>query len=227
MLSSDFTETGKLIPLSRPWDVTAVNSTTVIVTLPFNKQLQYVHVKPGLQLGNIIELDKKCFGVDVSGEEIFISCHNNPGAGEIRVLDMDGTLKRRLGASDEQNTSYMFISPSFVAVSASTGNIYVSDWETDKVTCISDSGEVMYQFEDPELKDPSGMYIDVEDYLIVCGTESDTVLVITDSGKKDKTLITLNNHVMTPISVAFRQSDKTLVVGFWYGFQASKLIPIA
>lgn len=78
MHSCDYTmkDTGSLKLQSGPMDVSAVNSSTVIITLPGRKQLQYVHVMPQFKLSSNIQLDKRCNSVAEVGDEIFTSCYN-------------------------------------------------------------------------------------------------------------------------------------------------------
>lgn len=76
MHSCDYTMKGSLKLQLGPVDVSAVNSSTVIITLPGRKQLQYVHVMPQFKLSSNIQLDKRCNSVAVVGDEIFTSCYN-------------------------------------------------------------------------------------------------------------------------------------------------------
>ena len=84
-----------------PHDVSVVDDKTVIITLPWSKQLQYVQVFPQLALGRVLKLDKMCWVVHVTCGKIFTSCHNNPGKGEVRILGLDGNLLQRLGINQD------------------------------------------------------------------------------------------------------------------------------
>ena len=211
LLSSDFRMLDSLELQSQPWDVSAVNTTTVLITLPLSRQLQYIHVMSKFQPSSQIQLDKECWGIDVVGDEIFTSCHNNPGQGEIRVLNMEGTLKRRLGVS--HGNSYMFRAPDYLTVNPDTGYIYVSDWDTDNVTCLSSAGDIVYRYGDQELNNPDGIYVDHFGTVIVCGRSSRNVHVITASGKKHRVLLTLSDGLWWPQSVAYREGNATFVIG--------------
>ena len=213
LLSKNFSMIDSLKLQAEPFDVSAVNSSTVIVTLPLRKQLQYVHVVPHFKLSSRIQLDKWCRGVDVVGNEIFTSCYSSWGSydGEVKVLDIGGTLQRRLGV--RQDSSYMFNVPEYLTVSSNTGYIYVSDISTDKVTCLSSAGEVMYVYGDPELDGPEGIYVDDVGNTIVCGYSSHNIHIITSGGKRHRILLTSSDGLESPLSVAYRHSDATLVIG--------------
>ena len=96
LLDSSLLLQGSLQLPSYPWDISVIDDNTVIVTIPGQKVLQYVQVFPQLKLGHVIQLDKTCWGVEVSGQDIYVSFHSGTGDGEVRVLDKEGNLKRRL-----------------------------------------------------------------------------------------------------------------------------------
>ena len=145
--------TGRLT-LQSPWDISVIDSSNVIVTSPDNKQLQHVQVFPRMMAGRIIQLNKKCWGVAVCGEKMYVSCHNNPGDGEVRVLDLQGNIKRRLGTN--QDGSYLFTYPYYISVSDSGEKIFVSDSDTDIITCLTPSGTVIYTYKDDDRSILSG-----------------------------------------------------------------------
>lgn len=80
-----------------PWDVSVVDINNVIVTLPNKQQLQYVQVIPQMKAGRSINFDEECWGVDVSGDHIYVCCLSS---GEVKVLDLNGNLKHRFREDD-------------------------------------------------------------------------------------------------------------------------------
>ena len=210
LLNSSGVITGNM-NLSRTRDVSILNSRSVIVTLPQSMQLQIIPVYPQLKLGGVIQLDKKCWGVEVGKEEIYVTCHNDPGDGEIRVFGRDGNVKRRLGVN--QDGSFMFISPYYITVNSSGEKIFISDWKTDTVTCMSVDGHVIYAYKDASLREPVGLLCDSEDNILVCGQRSQNIQVITPDGKMHCSLLTSSEGLKYPSSIAYRDSDSTLLVG--------------
>ena len=74
-------------------------------------------------------------------------------------------------------------------------------------------GNVVYQYTHKELVAPSGMYVDAEDNMLICDHHSDTVLVLTANGKKYGTLLSSSDEIGGPCSIAYRETDDTLLVG--------------
>ena len=145
----------KLPSESAPYILSVIDNNTVIVTIPHQKQLQYIQVFPQLKLGYVIQLYKKCWGVDGSVQEIYVSCHKNPGDGEVRVLDRQGNLKRRLGIREDG--SYLFSAPEHITVSSARDKIFISDLFGHTVTCMKVDGSIVYQNKDADLKSPTDL----------------------------------------------------------------------
>ena len=197
----------------QPLDVSAIDDNNVILTLPWEMQLQYTQVLPQMKAGRVIQLDRKCWGVEVFGDEIYTTCHNYPGQGEVRILDLNGNIKRRLGI--KQDGSFMFTSPFYITVSQSGRKIFISEWNTESVTCMTGDGNINYQYIHDDLKWPRGLFVDAGDNVLVCAQSSGTVQVITADGSKHETLLSSSDLQQEPLSVAYRDCDDTLVVGCW------------
>ena len=195
---------------AKPWEISIVDTKTVIVTLPGDKQLQYIEVFPRLTPGRVLQLDKECWGVHVTGDKIFTSCHNNRGKGEVRILDLDGNLLQQLGINEDG--SFLSISPYYITVSPSEEKIFVSDLDENSVTCMTIDNDIVYEYRDSEMKSPRGLYCDGGDNILVCGRSSNNVQMITVEGNKRCDLVS-SREGFNPLSINYREGDDTLIVG--------------
>ena len=211
MLSDTFTVKERLHLDSKPWDVSPVNSNSVMVTLPYKKKLSLIQVIPSLKIDRSINVDRECWGVQVVEDLIYVTCHSRPGEGEVLVVDMNGTVTHRFGQPDKKPS--MFSSPFYITVCPSSRKMFITDSSTDTVSCLMSDGTVVYQYKDKELREPRGVCVDGGGDAIVCGYFSDSVQVIRADGTKCCTLLTSQDGVSDPWSVAYRQSDNTLVLG--------------
>ena len=194
---------------SWPWDVSVVDDNNVIITLPRTKKLQLIQVFPQLETGRIIQLEKKCDGIQVFGNEIYTTQVDSFGQGEVLVLNLNGSRKRKL------QTDVKFYYPRFISVSTSGKKIFVSGGYNDtiSVTCMATDGNLVYKYKDKKLRDARGIYVDAEDNILVCDLGSDTVAVITANGEQYATLLTSSDGMDQPYSIAYRETDDTLLVG--------------
>ena len=211
LLSNTFTVKERLHLDSPPYDVSPVNSNNVMVTIPGKEKLQLIQVIPSLKRGRSIKVDRKCYGVQVVEDLIYVTCYKNHGEGEVLVLDMNGTVTHRLGQPGKKPP--MFSSPFYITVCPSTRKIFITDRDTDSVSCMMSNGTVVYQYKDEELRGPHGVCVDGGGNTIVCGYYSDNVQVIRADGTKCCTLLTSQDGVSEPWSLAYRQSDNTIILG--------------
>ena len=224
LLNSSGVLTGNMKLSSAPFDVSVLDPTSVIVTLPDNEQLQVVQVYPQLKPGRVIQLDKRGYGVAVGNGELYVICNNDHREGEIKALSLDGKVKRRLGVN--KDGSFMFKFPCYITVSSSGKKIFVSDVNTGAVTCMSVDGRVIYTYEDDSMRKPLGLLCDAEDNILVCGGRSNNVQVLTTDGKRHCTLLTVS-WLNDSRSISYRDSDNTLLVscndtGHLLSFQLTK-----
>ena len=148
LLDDSYAITGQL-EMRSPYDVSVIDSSNVIVSLPNTMQLRHVQVFPRLRTGRLIHLDRQCWGVVVSWEEIYTIRQNNTGDGEVRVMDLKGNLKRRLGINPDR--SYLFNGPYYITANVSGEKIFVSDLVTGTITCMTPSGRVIYIYKDDDM----------------------------------------------------------------------------
>ena len=199
-----------------PYGVSSVSDKMAVVTLPSAKRLQFIEIKPKLKTVSEVQLDKKCWGINVVDGKIYVSCFDTHLVGrrngEVRVLNLEGKLIRQFGVNEDG--SNMFTHPFDLSVSASSGNVFVSDRWDGTVTCLSSSdGTVVYQFKDGNLSDVRGVFVDAQDNVMVCGRDSNNVLIINAEGKLHASALTTSDGIKSPLCIAYRRSDNIFVVG--------------
>ena len=188
------------------WAVSVVDTNTVIVTVPEQKKLQYVQVLPQLQLGRAVQLDYECWGVCVSGDDIYLACETPDIQGEIRVLGLDGTEKGRVPLDSDCHPYYITLSPS-------GEKIYFTDRNIDIVTCMALDGRIVYKYEADNMQNARNIYCDSEDNLLVCAWYSNIVKVITADGDNGGSLLCSSNGLNGSECIAYRCSDNELIIG--------------
>ena len=211
LLDSSYKLIGNLKLPAWPADISVLNDTKVIITIPDEGQLLIVSVTSQLRIIRTIQLEKKCWCVDVSGGEIYIT-YGELGQGEIRILDMSCNERRRISPSRVMAT-YMLKKPWYIAVSAFSGKIFIIDLETDTLTCLTSDGQLVYQYNDQRLGRPRGILVDSADNVLLCYGHSHTIVVITADGRKHGTLLSDKDGIKWPVSLAYRARDNTVIVG--------------
>ena len=218
-----------------PWEVAVVNDNWVLATLPFLKKLQFLHanIDEGLRTGRSIQMESMCWGVAVTDEELVVSCHDNPGNGKICILDKRGHVKKSFGGEAE-GVEYLFDTPCYISVNKANDKIYIADGDLRKtVTCITKkrgtvvfdySANVLHETEDSAEIENSNLWsfkilVDDDEFTYAYLGGEDMIQVVTDSGTKYKTLLATKHELTGPRTLAYRESDTTLVIGLWDNIQ--------
>ena len=192
------------------WGVAVLDETDIIVSLTNAMQLQIVEVGPVLKLKSCLEVGRKCFDVKVIDSKINVVCTDAPGSGEIRVLNMDGNVLKRLGY--KQNGSYLFQYPVHMAYNYTQDKIFVSDMSSEKkMICMSVDGDILYDFSNAEIKFPRAILTDQEGNFLLCSYDA-IQLVEAGSIKCTKFLTKDDGINEEPYAFCYRESDKSLVV---------------
>ena len=194
-----------------PAEISVLNDTEVIITIPDERQLLIVAVTSQLRIIRTIQLDKECCGVDVSRGEIYITCEESE-QGEVRILDMSCNERRMISLSRKKGT-YMIKRPWYIAVSAFSGKIFITDEETETLTCLTSDGQLVYQYKGQESGCLRGILVDSADNVLLCYSMSNTIVVITPDGRKHCTLLSDEDGIKLPVSLAYRARDNTVIVG--------------
>ena len=195
------------------FDISVIDVNNVIVTAPNQEKLQYVQILPQLRLGRTIQLDSECWGICVSGDNMYVTYKTSSNRHGIRVLGLDGTKRNRVPV--DRNSS-----PFAITSSPNGEKLFFTDWNTDIVTCITVDGRIVYKYKAGLLTCPRGMFCDSEDTLFVCGFDSKTVQVIAADGKSGSTILTSLDGLQYLHCIAYRSSDDDLIIGQYNGISS-------
>ena len=195
-------------------DVAVIGENSVITTLCFYKRLQFVQIFPEVLPGKVIQLENECYGVDVYEDEIFAAETATwlMSGGVIKVLDLNGNIRRSIEISPEIH--FLKCSRS-LKISKSDGTIFVSDLYDSTLLSLSREGDVLFKYNDDDLKGLYGLCLDQDSNIYACGNESRNVQFILKSGQKIATIIDLRNikGLQQPRAVAIRENNGTILIG--------------
>ena len=197
------------------WAIGIINETTVVVTKPLHNQIEFVQYAPRLQRGHTVNLGMKCYGGDVLKDTIYLSCFD----GRIRRYDRNGNFKSTMQMR-------RFQGPYWITANPVTEKLCVADWNARSVTCMTADGEVTFTYTSPSLSRPQAVLSDDHDNVIVADWDNMNVQVIKKSDRTQRNLLTSDDGIKNPYSLAYRRSDKTLTVGLQWTkwFHIAKLI---
>ena len=200
---------------AKPWDVAVVDDKHVIVTLYNKEQLQFVQVLTYFKKGRTIPTGKPCYGVDVADGLIYVTCYSIANDGEIKVYNLNGKLKRRIGVGLGGTCSFrqpynLVLQKAKVKVAGDFYDIFVSDFASNIITCLTAEGSFRYQYRYVDLDGPLGLDVKQDQRQFVCGWRSHTVILADET--KYTTLLTWKNGLYKPYCVAYSKTEGKLIV---------------
>ena len=210
VLNEKFDITTTLALPDGPWDAAVLNEAEIVVTSPDTKKLQKIALMPEWKVGSSISLQKKCFDVKTVGAKLVVLCTNDPGEGEIRVLDFDGNVQRRLGLNDDG--TYLLSQPLHMTVTCNSDEdrVYVSDLVANTIVCMSLEGQLLSKLKCPHIRNPRGILLDRDNNYFVCGAND--VYSMRADGTSCRKLLTREDGIEKPYCLNYRDKDETLIV---------------
>ena len=211
LLDSDMSVKQSLKLPYTPYNVATIGENEAIITFGrSNNDLQYINTHPDLKLGKKITLPNKCFGLRVVNDEIYTTCHKDSRHDEIWKLDRAGNIMSKIVLTQNSSGRSDYLG---LCLAGSSPCVYLTDWDNSRVTCVQLDGKMMYQYQDKEqLVRPNGIYVDSAGNSLVCGTDSNNVVVITADGRKHGELLT-SKDISKPRCIDYRPEDNTLILG--------------
>ena len=168
--------------------------------------MQFVQIRPKLELKHSISLVIYCGGLAVSNGLIYAVVEN-----KIRMLDYHGQFLRYF--ADNLGIPLSFGKAVYISVS-DTGRLYISKWlDPGVIHCMTLDGNTMYKYQDFEPKYGACIYVDGGDNILVIGNTKDNMLVIDKTGRKAKVIFSQSDGLYCPLCLAFRDTDNSIVIG--------------
>ncbi|XP_052815709.1 uncharacterized protein LOC128242556 [Mya arenaria] len=195
-----------------PWDVCVLPDDQAAVTLSDNSIIQLLSTKGGqLSCGKKIKVSSGCRGIGYYNNRLYVSYTSNP---RIEVMTIDGHI---ISTFQKDDGRQLFQRPLYLTVSASTPpTLYVSDSIAHTVHQLSLDGKVLGEYSNETLKHPMSVVQVGPGQLLVCGSTSHNVMLLTERDGKMAEILGRNDKATCPYSVAFCPYTRTIVVGTPY-----------
>ena len=209
---------------SEPHDISTVNESSVIITLPDAKQLQHIIVIfEQLKPGRILQMEKSYYGVEVIGKTIYATyieyvddgdkCNRHADKAEVQILSLDGKILKRFAYKENADGFLSIKEPLYLTVDASTERIFVSDSDMGALTCLKFDGTIIFQY-----------HTDKYSFHAVCVCNENNIAVlgncdiqiVSSTGELLSTinLIDEDNTYVLAESIAYKKQTDTFVFGY-------------
>ncbi|XP_052781949.1 uncharacterized protein LOC128218343 [Mya arenaria] len=194
----------------KPCDLCLLPGDRAAVTLPDLNKIQFVSTQGNVTLQDVVEVDGECRGIDFCDDNLIVS-YDDPC--KVVLMDMKGNVKKSVDKDSSGNP--LFIYPEHLTGTRGSQTppaIYVSDWDTNTITKLSISLEVLQTYHDPILKSPHGLTAVGDNQLLVCGKGNNNILLLDTLTGKITQLLGKEAGIECPFSVAYCPLRKMLFV---------------
>lgn len=187
---------------SQPFDVAAVSTDRIAVTLPDQKEILLISFTDNISVIHRVSINGVCKGITYQKGQIYTVC-KDPAC--VFILDQLGNVKRTISLDEN-----MFQHPCYIEVSEDCKSIYICDNGTQSVKCITLQGQVIgtYQFE--QYCNPKGVTILDNGSLLLCCTVKETIFLLSGDLKKCRELA---QNIYGVQSICYDRNTKEICVG--------------
>ncbi|XP_046571386.1 tripartite motif-containing protein 54-like [Haliotis rubra] len=165
----------------------------VMVAVPESRQIVTVEVTPDLVLLSTILTRNSYDSLAVLNlSSLAASGEDFDGYSIVDILDMSGHVLRSIS---KYNDVSLFAYPWYMCVN-NKGNILVSDWERESVTCLTQEGDVVWIHAptgDSAIGCASGITTTSTGDILLVDSRTDKVIQLTESGEFVRELLTLED----------------------------------
>jgi DNA-binding beta-propeller fold protein YncE len=197
---------------NQPCGMTKVSDNKVTVTFPDEGMIRLITFSEEMEVLHITEIPGhgRFYGIAYSNNHLVVLYYKY-FTGSIKILSMSGEIVKSFEKDD--NSQDLLMNSYYLAVSPDNSLIYVSDWSSNTVTCLTFDGKVKAIFKDDQLKRPQKLAVDEYGSVYVCGHDSNNVHQLSHDLTKVKILIDNRHGIIRPTSIAYCQNTKRLFVG--------------
>lgn len=123
-----------------PYDVTLVDDTAFVVTMPCIQKIMHLAFKPGEKVLSTFPVSGSCYGIAVYGEDIYVSITNETFSGT-QILSFVGDVKHQIQHIGRGTPDYLSLKKDGTKV------YYSVNTETEAfLTCITKEGYCLFKF---------------------------------------------------------------------------------
>lgn len=198
---------------SKPWDVTRVNDSQVVTSLPDEGKIQFLSVDESgsMSIDNEIEVNGCCRGLAYSQGHLVVS-FDKPES-KLEILDTSGNVCKSFARDSLGNQ--LFTKPWYLALSPDQYTIYVSDNSRYTVTSLTLEGKVNAIYQESDLRKPVGLTVDPDGSVYVVGSSmySSTIHKLTDNCRKVQVFENYSHGIACPRCITYCRKEHKLYVG--------------
>ena len=189
---------------SQPFAICNINEQEAVVTLPNLQQICRISLGLTMKTTQSFNVDFECDKIAYHDGELFITNETT-----VYVYNFNGERLRQF--PNDKSREQLFYNIYDIAISACGHLLFVADWYNGLLAVDSTTGRKVWQYNEGDLVNATGVCIDGCGSVFVCGYYSHNVLQFIEDGEKLGEVVKQTDGILNPESLCFDKSRSTLV----------------
>ena len=194
---------------NNPWDVKRIDDSTVAVTVPAEEKVYVVsYAAQCLEIVTSFPTYAECWGITPINDQFVVTCDPWSKTPSLKVFTDTG--KQTAFFQKDSKGEMLFRCAQHIASNSLDNVLYIS--RQHMLLAVTMTGKVVFRYRHEKLEYPTGVAVDNQGYLYVCGKDSHNVHQLTKNGEFLRILFSKNDDLTSPRGICFQpDGDKILV----------------
>ena len=201
-----------------PWDLTCMDSNTLVVTCDTN--LTFLKFDGNLSLMKKMPMENGCRGITSHQNKLFVTFIGKKPC--VKILNCAGAILQTIQTNSQGEN--LFVRPEYITLSTDGQTIYVSDSKQHTVTSYNVTDGQINVYKHEKLKRPRGLTVIENKFLSVCGFSSQNLHEITSLCEHIQIVLDNTDVAGSPYTVLYNRTNNRIYIG--YGGWEKKFVSV-
>ena len=196
---------------SNPWDVKRLDDSKVVTTVPSEERVYIIsYNNQCLQMVTSFPTEGECWGITPIGDKFVVTCDPWSKTPCLKVFTQTG--KQTAFFQKDSHGDMLFRCAQHITANSLDNILYVSDSRQHTLLAITMKGTIVFRYRHEKLEHPTGVAIDNQGNLYVCGKDSNNVHQISKHGKFLRILFSKKDDLTSPRGICFQPDGDRILV---------------
>ncbi|XP_053383608.1 uncharacterized protein LOC123535591 [Mercenaria mercenaria] len=187
---------------SEPYDIAVLPQDKIAVTMPEKEEILIMKTNGKLSISRRIPMKKCCNGITYHQGQFYVVCWHPYS---VHLVDTHGNVNSKISLNSE-----IFSSPNYILLSEDARHIYISNYTSHNVSCVTLHGDISAVYKHNDLYGPVGMAMLDDGSLLVCCYNNNTIHHISGDLKQGQTII---GGLQKPQTICYNQQQQEVYIG--------------
>ena len=190
-----------------PWDLTCMDSNTMVVTCDTN--LTFLKFDGNLSVMKKIYMEDGCYGITSHQNKLFVTFTGKPC---VKILNSAGAVLQTIQTNSQGQN--LFVRPQYITLSIDGQTIYVSDIRQHTVASYNVTDGQTNVYKHNKLKWPQGLTVIENKFLFVCGCGSDNLHEISCLCEHIQIVLDSKDVGGRPCTVLYNRTNNRIYISY-------------